>query len=488
MDSMDIYHIYNIITLWVIGALLHGYIAIYNLWYHPLFEFPGPGIASFSMFWWAYARISGRYPWIIEDAIKEYGSVVRITPDNLIFSSPQAVKDISLFEPVDGNHSRETSNEKDATKTEKPITSSNTRLSGIQETIVAKVIENFVAAVDLLETDVEDIELRQWLRYFASNLSSATTPPQDPRFPPIIPTKLILLGSSRGWNLSFTIHHIAETLGLAGLMDFALPFKLLGFSCAKPVQMDVKPVATDDTSHEERKNTEHTEQAEHTEPTPNMAKQRQVISDNRQPLMNRIYALIVFFIYEPKVLEEVAMEIRMWWDPWDYRSDEINIRTTSVLTYLQACIQESFRMQPDTIESEVRVSPGAVVDGTYIPEGGLCRVSYFSIARNPRFFHAALEFHPERWLSRDDPRYDPRFKDDDLEAFKLFIPDESVVSDIIRLFFAKLLLEYDLEEGGGQKKMAFDRNFRFMTFWEMSKFYMWLAPVKGLRRVPKPSK
>ena len=39
-------------------------------------------------------RLSGRYPWAIEDVIRKYGDVVRIAPNELVFFTPQAFHDI----------------------------------------------------------------------------------------------------------------------------------------------------------------------------------------------------------------------------------------------------------------------------------------------------------------------------------------------------------------------------------------------------------
>ena len=38
-----------------------------------------------------HPRFSGRYPWVIEDALRKYGDVVRIAPNELVFFTPQAV-------------------------------------------------------------------------------------------------------------------------------------------------------------------------------------------------------------------------------------------------------------------------------------------------------------------------------------------------------------------------------------------------------------
>ncbi|KAK7993583.1 hypothetical protein PG989_006964 [Apiospora arundinis] len=70
--------------------------AIYLLYFHPLARFPGPRLAAVSNLWYAYHRFSGRWPWAVERALRDYGSAVRIAPNELAFFTPQAFTDIYL--------------------------------------------------------------------------------------------------------------------------------------------------------------------------------------------------------------------------------------------------------------------------------------------------------------------------------------------------------------------------------------------------------
>jgi len=54
--------------------------------------------------------------------------------------------------------------------------------------------------------------------------------------------------------------------------------------------------------------------------------------------------------------------------------DEITMRSTSALPYLFACLEESLRMYPPAAVTPPRLSPGATVNGEYIPK----EVSLFS--------------------------------------------------------------------------------------------------------------
>lgn len=84
-----------------------------------------------------------------------------------------------------------------------------------------------------------------------------------------------------------------------------------------------------------------------------------------QPLANQFYSLIFFILQEPEAYAALVKEVRNTFK--DYHA--INNESTAGLKYLQACAYESFRLHQDTVDGLPRVSPGAVVDGTYIPKG-----------------------------------------------------------------------------------------------------------------------
>ena len=50
----------------------------------------GESIQLFSSEADSHFKFSGRYPWAIEDTLRIYGDVVHITPNELIFFTPEA--------------------------------------------------------------------------------------------------------------------------------------------------------------------------------------------------------------------------------------------------------------------------------------------------------------------------------------------------------------------------------------------------------------
>jgi cytochrome P450 len=91
----------------------------------------------------------------------------------------------------------------------------------------------------------------------------------------------------------------------------------------------------------------------------------QLLLASWQPLANQFYSVIFFLLKEPDTYVTLVKEVRAAFA--DYNA--INMETVGNLTYLQACVQESLRLHQETVDGLPRVSPGAVVDGTYIPQG-----------------------------------------------------------------------------------------------------------------------
>ena len=67
---------------------------VYNLYFHPLSKFPGPKINAMSPLPGIYSLLRGRLPQDNKLLHDKYGSVVRVSPNELAFNSAQAWEDI----------------------------------------------------------------------------------------------------------------------------------------------------------------------------------------------------------------------------------------------------------------------------------------------------------------------------------------------------------------------------------------------------------
>ncbi|KAI9641172.1 hypothetical protein NHQ30_010602 [Ciborinia camelliae] len=84
-----------------------------------------------------------------------------------------------------------------------------------------------------------------------------------------------------------------------------------------------------------------------------------------EPMSNQFYSSIFFLLKEPNAYKSLVKEIR-----GEFKSyNEIIHDTVANMKYLHACLQETFRIHQNTSDGLPRMSPGAIVDGNYIPRG-----------------------------------------------------------------------------------------------------------------------
>lgn len=67
---------------------------VYNLFFHPLAKFPGPRLNAISDVPGIYILVKGRFALEVKKLHDKYGSVVRVSPNELSFNSVQAWEDI----------------------------------------------------------------------------------------------------------------------------------------------------------------------------------------------------------------------------------------------------------------------------------------------------------------------------------------------------------------------------------------------------------
>lgn len=78
-----------------------------------------------------------------------------------------------------------------------------------------------------------------------------------------------------------------------------------------------------------------------------------------------LYHTIFYLVKNPRTLKILADEIRGAFKSYN----DITPAAAANLPYLTACLQESLRVAPSVLTGMPVVSPGAVVDGTFIPKG-----------------------------------------------------------------------------------------------------------------------
>jgi cytochrome P450 len=67
---------------------------VYNVYLHPLYQYPGPRLAATTRLWYCYHCTQGNLLYALHEAHQTYGDVIRIAPNELSYTDPKAWNDI----------------------------------------------------------------------------------------------------------------------------------------------------------------------------------------------------------------------------------------------------------------------------------------------------------------------------------------------------------------------------------------------------------
>ncbi|VBB80867.1 Putative cytochrome P450 E-class, group I [Podospora comata] len=173
-------------------------------------------------------------------------------------------------------------------------------------------------------------------------------------------------------------------------------------------------------------------------------------------------------------LEKLTAEVR-----GAFKSeDEIDFMSVSNLPYLLACLDEALRMYPPVPTGLPRVVPpaGASIAEHYVPGGTVVAVHQWAMYHNEEHFKKPFEFHPERWLG------DPEFASDHKEAFQPFHlgPRNCLGRNLayieMRLILARVLWNFDLKMDEDSADWMSKQ--RIFNLWEKGALNAYLTPVQ----------
>ncbi|KAJ5085466.1 hypothetical protein N7532_010237 [Penicillium argentinense] len=150
---------------------------------------------------------------------------------------------------------------------------------------------------------------------------------------------------------------------------------------------------------------------------------------------------IYYLCTNPEKMSLLVKEIRSTF----HEEFGITFRSSALLEYLVAVIEESLRLYPPFATTLSRITPkgGAMVDGQFVPEGSALTTMRHTTP--PSNFALPDEFHPERWLGKD-----ARFNEDRKDSFNPFSygPQGCIGKKLayceIRLILCKLLWNFDI--------------------------------------------
>ncbi|KAI1123503.1 cytochrome p450 monooxygenase [Nemania abortiva] len=436
--------------------------AVYNIFFHPLRGFPGPLICRTSNLWRASKLLSGTLPQNVRRLHEEYGPVVRIAPDELAFIESQAWKDIY------GHHSYEMAKDdrfyrpmgKSVPDT---IISADREQHGFlrrqishgfsdrsmraQEPIFREYMDLLVQRLTEHSKSGEPLDMRAWLNFTTFDVIGNLAFGSD----------FGCLENSRyhPWVEAIT-DNLRDNSLMRAFTQFVPPslvFSLFRLGVFKGRKKHIS--YTKNKLQARIKMT-----AERPDFIEGLLKKRDSLSLEEIELNAAVLTLagsettatllsgtVYLLGSHPEVLDKVVHEVRT-----AFRSeDEIDLISVSGLSYMLACLNETFRLYPPVPIGLPRIVPkgGGNIAGHWVPQDTAVSVWQLAANYSSKNFTRPLGFHPERFLG------DPEFAKDDLSVVQPFSigPRNCVGKNLayaeMRLILARILYKFDLKPAPG---------------------------------------
>ncbi|KAL2010319.1 hypothetical protein VTN00DRAFT_6126 [Thermoascus crustaceus] len=458
-----------VFDMWYTKVLVYaGVVAMYNLYFHPLSGFPGPILARSSLIWRMYHSLGGRFHRAIDQQHRIYGPVIRVSPNELSFSSVSSLKTIYGHPPAGqpmllksefydmydaGFNSSSISSESNPEKHRQMQKSLSAAFSHKalmeQESIVAECVERFVAKIgdaELNKSKNKDntkggLDMTKWYEMVAFDIlgelafgeSFHSIENGKPHFwSELIENHVYFISLADNFRrLSPLVTELAKQLILLtpvirkhlrytrGRIDSRLS--------NKSPRRDIMTALVEKVRSGKMDKDEMTAHAS------------TLVIAGGETMATFLAAITFYLLKGPKAYNKLREEIRSHFKSYD----DICAVSAQQLPYLQAVIKEGLRIYPPGSQGFPRISPGVSVDGYWVPQGTELYTSAWTITHDPRNFHDPYRFKPERWL-------DPQCTDN-REASQPFLLGpraclgRNVANMQINLILTKMLWKYDME-------------------------------------------
>ncbi|KAJ6024765.1 hypothetical protein N7540_005562 [Penicillium herquei] len=440
--------------------------ATYCAFFHPLSKHPGPWHLAISNIPNRWSTISGNSSYWLFNLHNRYGPVVRVAPNEISYSDPQAWLDIygpqpdqrlgmpkdpkffSSFEDKKTAASIITSHTKDYTRmrhvysygfSKKVLLAKEAQIQGIIDRAMQSLREEPESPKNLVDTMratdfsiVTEIvfgksyyifdkpiyqpwakSLMGWIRSTA--VTTATTDYPLGKLAAILMTPR-KVRKDRNLYLKYVTEEINERLTESNLGRNDVVQLMFDMS-------DQPSLAESDVKA-------------------NLPFMVIAASETTTTLMS---GMMAHLLNSPETLSRLTTEVRSRFT----QVSDITIASINNLPFLDACVKEVLRVYPAAPTHLPRIVPGegAVVCGKWVPGGTKVYVAPYATFRSHENFHQADAFHPERWLPSKNKDFDVDRKD----AWRPFglgaheCPGQVITNVITRLVICKLLLNFDLE-------------------------------------------
>ncbi|OTA98262.1 hypothetical protein M426DRAFT_70144 [Hypoxylon sp. CI-4A] len=467
--SVTPYNILLFVLLISLLSVLHQCLrAVYNLYFHPLRNIPGPPL------WIAFpivrilGMIRGKAEYQTRDAHEKYGEVVRISAEHVSFINPEAWKEIYGHGHAEfpKNYTRGIISDP------KKIISANAadhfrfrramlpafsdKALGQQEPLIKVYVDLLVQRLREVAQTGNSTDMVRWYNFTTFDLIA------DLAFG--TPLQGLATQRSNAWldNIS-RIMRFMPVLVLVGvspvlgtILKYLMGSKMRNSQAAH--QALVAKLVNDRIYH--RKQADRGDfmdyimrsrgQAHELTDPELIANSDLLMIAGSETTATLLSGVTFWMLKTPHALKKATEEVRNAFES----EDAITFKEASAkLPYLMACLEEGLRIFPPVpLRLPRRVPKGPPVElcGFSVPEDTIVGVHHLSAYHSELNFHRAREFIPERWLSESTNNPESPFFNDRRDAHRPFSvgPRDCIGRNLaiheMRLIMARVLWNFDL--------------------------------------------
>ncbi|KAJ5937997.1 hypothetical protein N7454_004339, partial [Penicillium verhagenii] len=461
---------------------------VYNVYFHPLNRFPGPKSHAVSRIPYFRRATNGTLPFDMLDLHKRFGDIVRIAPDELAFSHPDAWKDIMghrngepemakaswFYRPIDEplHIVNEDIDEHKRLRRQMAHGFSEKSMRS-QEPMIRKY-------VDVLLTRLHEncskgsVVISDWYNFTTFDIIGDLAFGEP-------------FGCLEGCNYDDWIKGIFESAYLGSFLQ-ALSF----VPSVKSILLSLVP-KTMQEAHQKHKTLTKEKMLRRiaiTEERPDLIegllKKKDELNLGVNKLVSNAEILIIggsettasllsgvtyLLLQNPKAHQILKDEVRSTFAS----EQEINLISVNKLPYMLACLDEAMRMYPPIANGLPRVCPkgGSHILGEYIPENTNVSIHQWALYRREEYFKDPNTYRPERFLG------DAEFVNDRRDVFQPFhigprnCLGRNLAYSEMRLILALVIFQFDMVIADDSRDWINQKNF---LMWEKSPLNVYLTP------------
>jgi cytochrome P450 len=465
---------------------------VYNAFFHPLRQFPGPKLWAATRLPWCYYQYQGRLHYRLLQLHVQYGHTVRVAPNELSYTSD------GVWKTVYGHRKVEMGKD--------PIFRLHTP-TGAQNILVADR-ETHTRQRRLLAHAFSESALREQepiLQLYARKLLDQLS--RECKTGPLNMVAWLTFASfdlighmSFGENFScldkgdyvpfvqaitamaseLTFNQMCRYWGVMGIRQYFTPKGLIG-QRVKHIKTAMQTVQRRIETGSEHRDFLHYILSANNEkgmsPAEINVNAFSLSIAGSESTATALSGAAFLMLTHPPVYQRLVKEVRSM----HTAEEEITLASTHKLEFLDAVITETLRMYPPVAITLPRCVPagGETIAGKFVPGGVTVGVHHYSTYHHPNNFCRPGEFLPERWLpgTRDAAPFANDNKDC-MQPFS-FGPRNCLGKNIaraeMRLLFAKLLFRFDWQLQPGQEQW---KEQKVQGFWQKKPLLCTLMPVK----------